>query len=304
MDYEFTFVVDGATVDDETVVARLESELDAMLARAGGQNLLTVSYKGDNAVDAALAVAHRVRDHVPDMRLTRLDRDLVGVQEIAERTDRSRQNVYQWTSGSRLTQGTPFPEPEGVVGRARVWLWTEVNAWLNQHGLDDGACCPTRHEMTLIDFFLANGLIFSFRSTPATGFEESRQAVVQELMAHITSFCQFVSGLPPENGTADQRIVAVAGPEEAAHDVMRFIAEARRDVVLVTSLDDETVGVRFSVDRKGPQPVICVGRELTVYEWMKLVRDKPSATFVTEDVVSVEATRIQHRQTRALASAV
>ncbi|MGW8569838.1 hypothetical protein [Streptomyces niveus] len=38
MEYEFTFVVDGATVDDDSAASRLESELDAMLARADGQN--------------------------------------------------------------------------------------------------------------------------------------------------------------------------------------------------------------------------------------------------------------------------
>ncbi|MEV8334296.1 hypothetical protein [Streptomyces niveus] len=167
MEYEYTFVVAGATVDDDSVVSRLGTTLDAMLARAGGQNLLSVSYCGDNAVDAAVALTDAVRDAVPELRLLRLDRDLVGIQEIAERTERSRQNVRQWTLGERLADQDPFPATEGTVGKGKAWLWTEVNTWLAQYGLDDSLNHPTRREMTGIDFFLANGQSFNWqRRTP------------------------------------------------------------------------------------------------------------------------------------------
>ncbi|MGA5133221.1 hypothetical protein [Streptomyces blastmyceticus] len=296
MEYEFTFVVDGATVDDDTAVNRLADELDAMLARAGGQDLLSVSSYGDNAVEAALSVAHIARDLIPGLRLLRLDRDLVGVQEIAERTGRSRQNVHQWATGARLADKEPFPQPEGTVGRAHAWLWSEVNDWLHQHGLDDGALYPTRHEMTQIDYLLANGLSFSFRSTPAQGFDESRDEVVAALMEHQVGFSQFLSRLPLENA-ADQHILAVAGHDEPAHEVMRFIAEANRDVVLVSSRGGVITGVHFSVDTKGPQKVVQVRHDFTVWDWMDLVRDEPSATFVAESPAPLTAPHFHHRQT-------
>ncbi|MEU5190444.1 hypothetical protein AB0G83_25360 [Streptomyces klenkii] len=297
MEYEFTFVVDGATVDDDTAVNRLADELDAMLARAGGQNLLSVSFCGDNALEAALSVALIARELVPGLRLLRLDRDLVGVQEIAERTGRSRQNVHQWATGARLAGKEPFPRPEGTVGRAHAWLWSEVNDWLRRHGLDDGVFYPTRHEMTQIDYLLANGLSFSYRSTPAQGFTESRQEVVAALMEHLAGFSQFVSRLPLEKNAADQRILAIAGHDEPAHEVMRFIAEANQDVVLVSARDDVITGVHFSVDTKGPQKVVYVRHDFTVWDWMALVRDKPSATFVAEDPALLAAPRFHHRQT-------
>ncbi|MBB5119604.1 helix-turn-helix transcriptional regulator [Streptomyces eurocidicus] len=298
MEYEFTFVVDGATVDDAAAVNRLADELDAMLARAGGQNLLSVSSVGDNAVEAALSVAHIARELVPGLRLLRLDRDLVGVQEIAERTGRSRQNVHQWATGARLADKEPFPRPEGTVGRAHAWLWSEVNDWLRRHGLDDGVLYPTRHEMTQIDYLLANGLSFSFRSTPAQGFTESRREVVAALMAHLADFSQFVARrLPREKTAADQHILAIAGHDEPAHEVMRFIAEANRDVVLVSARDDVITGVHFSVDMKGPQEVVYVRHDFTVWDWMDQVRDKPSATFVAEDPALLAAPHFHHRQT-------
>ncbi|MEU0952504.1 hypothetical protein ABZ353_09105 [Streptomyces niveus] len=297
MEYEFTFVVDGATVDDDSAASRLESELDAMLARAGGQNLLSVSYGGDNAVEAAMTVAHAVRDAVPGLRLLRLDRDLVGVQEIAERTERSRQNVHQWTLGARLADKGPFPQPEGTVGRGKAWLWTEVNAWLVQHSLDDGINYPTRREMTDIDFFLANSLSFSFQSTSARGFDKARQAVTGMLMENIVSFSQFALNLPLVKNGADQHVLLIAGPKESAHSVMRFIADAQRDLILVTAQEDEIVGVHFSVDAKGPQEIVQVGQEHTVWSWMDLVREKPTATFVAECALPQEAMRIRQRHT-------
>ncbi|MEE4545616.1 hypothetical protein V2S66_27070 [Streptomyces sp. V4-01] len=299
MDYEFTFVVDGRTVDDDTAVSRLEDQLDAMLARAGGQNLLSVASSGDTAVEAALALAQAVRGLVPGLRLLRLDRDLVGIQEIAERTERSRQNVHQWVQGTRLADHEPFPAPEGAIGRGHVWLWTEVNAWLRQHGLDDGLAYPSRKEMTQIDFVLSNSLNFSFRSSNAEGYDAARKSVVEALEEHIVSFSEFVTGLPLEKSAANQHILAIAAPHESAHDVMRFIADQHRDVVLVTATDEAIVGVLFSIEDLGPQEIVLVPHGISVWEWMDLVRETPSATFVAEDAAPPEVPRVRHRQTMA-----
>lgn len=156
MKYEFTFVVAGATVDDDTAVTRIEEGLDAMLARAGGQHFLSISHDADNAVEAAIALSDLLRAHVPGLRLRRLDRGLVGIHEIAERTDRSRQNVHHWATGASLADGSPFPATEGTVGKGQAWLWAEVNDWLRQHGLDDGMYYPSREEMAHIDHILAS----------------------------------------------------------------------------------------------------------------------------------------------------
>lgn len=51
----------------------------------------------------------------------------------------------------------PFPQPEGVAGQAKVWLWTDVNRWLDQLGLADTITYPTRDEMTDIDYLLRYG---------------------------------------------------------------------------------------------------------------------------------------------------
>src|SRR5690242_14634584 len=81
--YEFTFVVEGADVDDDSVVTALAERLDAMLARGAGVNLLTISQEGSDAIDAARNAVLAVRFQVPEIDFMYLDRDLVGVTEIA-----------------------------------------------------------------------------------------------------------------------------------------------------------------------------------------------------------------------------
>jgi predicted DNA-binding transcriptional regulator AlpA len=155
MDYDFTFVVSGVDVDDQAAVDALLESCDALLARAGGVDLLSITGSGDSAIEAALTVVSAAQAAVPQLKVCRLDRDLVGVHEIAERTGRSRQNVSQWIAGERKAQGEPFPAAEGTVGRSQAWLWSEVNQWLATHGLDDGVAYPTRTEMAQIDVALA-----------------------------------------------------------------------------------------------------------------------------------------------------
>ena len=155
MEYRFTFVVGGVNVDDDSIVTALMEHLDATLARAGGLNLLVMSADGSDAIDAARNAVLGVKFHVPQLQVLRLDRDLVGISEIAERTGRSRQNVTQWVTGERRSDAEQsFPVPETVVGRARIWLWTEVNSWLRNLGLGDDEALPTRTEMNDIDYML------------------------------------------------------------------------------------------------------------------------------------------------------
>ncbi|MFC8716104.1 helix-turn-helix transcriptional regulator [Kitasatospora sp. NPDC057198] len=166
MDYELTFVVSGTSVDDTDAVETLENELDAMLFRGGGVDLLTIVIAGDNATDAAMQAVSNIERAVSDLQVLRLDRNLVGVAEIAQRTGRSRQNVSQWINGDRQGK-TPFPLPEGTAGRSHVWLWSEVNRWLRGISLDDGFEYPTRDEMAIIDSALIRARQKSTRASVA-----------------------------------------------------------------------------------------------------------------------------------------
>jgi predicted DNA-binding transcriptional regulator AlpA len=55
------------------------------------------------------------------------------VADIAERCGVHRQTVHQWVVGSRGPGG--FPAPLRAGGGVRVWRWSAVAAWLEEHGL-------------------------------------------------------------------------------------------------------------------------------------------------------------------------
>ncbi|WP_329494232.1 hypothetical protein [Kitasatospora herbaricolor] len=282
MEYEFTFVVAGADVDDETSVDALRDQLDAMLARAGGLDLLSVSYEGENAVRAALTCASEARAVVPHLRILRLDRDLVGVHEIADRTGRSRQNIAQWVSGDRKAGGTPFPPPEGTAGRSSIWLWTEVNRWLEQHGLNDEMAYPSRAEMTEIDFALANAVALSFHAASSDeAFAEARSAVVDELeTSHIPGFMALLGGLEGATDPSGRHVLVVAAEGEPAVDVIHFLAGFEHLVILVTKVDSDFICSVMS-PRVPPRPtkVVEVPLEATVRDWMKLLKEHPRTAF-------------------------
>ncbi|MFH8748755.1 helix-turn-helix transcriptional regulator [Streptomyces rimosus] len=296
MDYDFTFVVTGATVDDQDAVDALRETCDALLARAGGVDLLSVSWPGDCAVQAALEAASAIRATVPRLRVCRLDRDLVGIHEIAERTGRSRQNVAQWVAGARKARGAPFPAPEGTVGRSQAWLWSEVNHWLAAHGLDDGAAHPTREEMAQIDVALAGRISLTFRFATTPGFKDGRQRVIDELRSrHISRFLTLLAGF---DGTTDEHgnhVLVVADGREPARGVMECVARFPHDAVLVTDTDRFTVTVLSSRGPARSGRVVPVPASATVGEWLRLVRDHPRAAFAMEtgDRRTEEPARIQ-----------
>jgi hypothetical protein len=152
-EYEFLFVVDGVSVDDEQAVFSLIDTFDGVLSWNHGLHRLAVSSEGQSAIDALQGLLPRLASKVPSLQLVRLDPDLVGVSDIADRIGHSRQNVQQWVTSERHARW-PFPLPEGTAGRSPVWRWADVNEWLKPLGLDDHMMRPTREEHAFIDVAL------------------------------------------------------------------------------------------------------------------------------------------------------
>jgi hypothetical protein len=150
VEYEFLFVVDGVSLDDDAAVTVLTDAFDGVLSWNRGLYRLAMSSQGAGALDALRRVLTRVSPEVPGLKILRLDPDLVGVSDIAERTGRTRQNVQQWVTGERNSDH-PFPSPEGCAGRSLVWRWADVNGWLKPLGFDDQATRPTRDESVFLD---------------------------------------------------------------------------------------------------------------------------------------------------------
>lgn len=279
MDYDFTFVVTGATVEDPEAVRNLFDQLDAILAKAGGQHLVSITMEGPNAVEAALMAATAIRECVPHLRVLRLDRDLVGVCEISERTGRSRQNVQQWVAGRRKSDGAPFPAPEGTAGRSQVWLWTEVNTWLHQHGMGDEAAYPTREEMGDIDFALAHAVSLKFETAHTLGFDAGREAVLREVQQQMSMIMPMLSGSRVRNEQG-QHVVLLADQREPVEAVLKRISHIGHSVVLATLTEQLVAGVLSeATEEPGSDASLAIPSHYTVKQWLEMVLDNPGASF-------------------------
>lgn len=153
MDYEFLFVVDGRSMELDDTVARLIESFDAVVSWNRGCCRLAVSWEGASGEDAFGTLIEKLALVAPELRVLRLDPELVDIADIARRTGRAVPEVEQWTHGDSFAVG-PFPSPEGTPGRSLVWRWAEINEWLTPLGLGDGAARPSRAEAARIDVSL------------------------------------------------------------------------------------------------------------------------------------------------------
>ena len=165
-EFEFLFVVNGVSVDDDQATAVLAGDFDGVLSSNRGRTRYAVAGAGIDSVDAARKLVTRLATALPALRVCHLDPDLVGVSDIGQRTGHSRQNVLQWVNGER-NGSRPFPTQEGTAGRSLVWRWADVNGWLTPLGLGDGAIRPTRAETALIDVMLLTPAVVP-ASSPAS----------------------------------------------------------------------------------------------------------------------------------------
>jgi predicted DNA-binding transcriptional regulator AlpA len=152
-EYEFVLVVDGVSMDDDEAVATLADAFDGVLSWNRGLYRLAVSGNGRDSFEAASRLVSHLTAALPGLRVLRLDPELVGISDIAQRIGHSRQNVQQWVNGER-NGDRPFPAPEGCAGRSLVWRWADVNEWLRSLGASDEAVRPSREEATRIDVML------------------------------------------------------------------------------------------------------------------------------------------------------
>lgn len=153
---EVSVVVEGLDLDDEAILDVLAQHFDDLLfSESAGIVTATVMVESD-PIRAALEAADRIRDAFPDVRVPRVDPDLVTVSAIATRVGVSRQAVRQWVTGPASTPfPTPFPtpfaalEPEGKP--MKVWRWADVTPWLAQVKGLAFESLPTPQQMAAID---------------------------------------------------------------------------------------------------------------------------------------------------------
>lgn len=153
---EVTFRLNRAVEDCEQFADRIGDMFDGSYSAMNGVFTVTV-YSFDehgSKIDRAIKLARAVTELGADPEAC--DPDLVDLNEISERVERSHEAVRLWSTGQRRPD-PPFPQPLfALSGGVRLWTWSSVNDWLLQvePGLADGVELLSRQERKTVDAYL------------------------------------------------------------------------------------------------------------------------------------------------------
>jgi hypothetical protein len=81
-EYEFLFVVDGVSIDDDEAVATLADAFDGVLSWNRGLYRLAVSGLGRDSREAAATLVSPLNAALPGLRVVRLDPEPTGIPDI------------------------------------------------------------------------------------------------------------------------------------------------------------------------------------------------------------------------------
>jgi hypothetical protein len=133
--FEFSFIIDGFDPRNEKQMTALCENFPETTA-SGWQDktLLEFVASGTNALSTLRKTRKAIEQLIPGSRVISLGEDLLGIPEIASRTDRSEESIRQLVHG--LRGSGDFPSARGILkGGARVWRWEDVAVWLHEHGI-------------------------------------------------------------------------------------------------------------------------------------------------------------------------
>ncbi|MGF1645985.1 MAG: hypothetical protein ACFCVF_03555 [Kineosporiaceae bacterium] len=147
--FELIFVTSELGDASDPRTEYLLDAYDGVVSTHGGLTLAALSCPGRSAFDAAVRAVADIE--APGIRVLRLHEDLVTRAEIARRAGVTPQNVGQWIRGERQS-GFPTAHHAAAGG---LYLWHDVNAWLEGIGRGDGMRHPDARDGARINGYLA-----------------------------------------------------------------------------------------------------------------------------------------------------
>lgn len=143
-EYEFTlkFAIPGEISHDSLEAMLFEHGCDDALIGIGQRGRLGLAFtrSAETAMEAVTSAIADVKRAVPEARLVEVGPDLVGLSDIAEQLNFSRQNIRKlWQ-----THISSFPLPVHE-GRSALWHFADVLEWFisHQHKALDSALYET-----------------------------------------------------------------------------------------------------------------------------------------------------------------
>ncbi|MBK5221865.1 MAG: hypothetical protein JJE52_03115 [Acidimicrobiia bacterium] len=156
-EFSFALEVEGFDVEnDEHLDALYGAFEDVGASVQSGRVTIGFVVAARGASHALGETTDRLEAVVPTVRVLRVDRDLVSIPDIADRTDRTPESVRLLVGGKRGLGG--FPAPCGTLGGGiRVWEWATVAGWFAQRDNSvEGANLIDHESATLFDARLLN----------------------------------------------------------------------------------------------------------------------------------------------------
>ncbi|AXE37701.1 hypothetical protein [Acidipropionibacterium virtanenii] len=152
--YELTFVINP--IDDDTIDRLAENGID--WSQMGRLQFAHVDQTADAPL-SAIRAAHIMLETL-GVQPRRLRLDLVSASEIAARAGVSRPAVAKWTK--QVTGDTAFPTEFDWSTTGPIWVWRDVNKWLQRTGKTGyDECC----SLSLDDAEEGDRLIADMRSS-------------------------------------------------------------------------------------------------------------------------------------------
>jgi len=128
--YEFSVQVAGLDIENESQLKQLKNDAITIVAFASnGLTMLGVEMAAGSPESAFNEFKSFLNKYASDIKIKRVDLDLVSLSQIAERLDVTREAARLWAIGERRQD---FPEPFTSAGQSLLWAWSEVFDWLTE----------------------------------------------------------------------------------------------------------------------------------------------------------------------------
>lgn len=133
--YNFTLTLAGVTADTQGLEDRLfESGCnDALVCFYGKSVYLEFDRNSDSFSQAVLSAIGDIESADLGAKVISVDADLVGLSDIAELSDMSRQAIAMLKDGTRGAGDFPSPV-QRIKGVSPLWRWADVAEWLAAKG--------------------------------------------------------------------------------------------------------------------------------------------------------------------------
>lgn len=133
--YNFTLTLSGVTYETEGLEDALyESGCNDALIGAYGNSVYIEFDREAESLDAAIVSAiDDIESAGIGAVVESVDSALVGLSDIAELTDMSRQAIAMFKDGTRGSGDFPCPI-QRIKGQSPLWDWADVAAWLLKNG--------------------------------------------------------------------------------------------------------------------------------------------------------------------------